>query len=411
MPRSKMNDSGCNNTCITICIAYNNNNQGLITKVQSLMSNLEPVFSYKNSRGKFYALDFRCRGHRVRVRGFVSSKEAATIAETIRIKILTDSYDPSELRNSRSNNKVTYNDVFIRCLRTSKAKQSTLTKLEGEYSAQIEERFSARKINSITGREISVFLNEKLEILSSGYVRNLYSNFLWVFKKANDLRIINEIPEFAAPKVKASRKRAFLKMEECKSLLVKAYSQPEVYWSEITHAIHFLILTGMRIGELRALRASDIDVEKGTILIERRLYNGVIDDPKNGKKQYIPLHPQLVEVFQRQKKISEEIRKSKGSDREELFLSRRSGNPLSHNGIANKVKALAVEVLGSDEGITSHCFRRSLSQHLIESGLDITSVSSMLRNTKQVMLKSYTQSNLSKLAEDFSSLEMTGSIN
>ena len=114
----------------------------------------------------------------MRVRGFVSSKEAATIAETIRIKILTDSYDPSELRNSRSNNKVTYNDVFIRCLRTSKAKQSTLTKLEGEYSAQIEERFSARKINSITGREISVFLNEKLEILSSGYVRNLYSNFL-----------------------------------------------------------------------------------------------------------------------------------------------------------------------------------------------------------------------------------------
>jgi integrase len=55
--------------------------------------------------------------------------------------------------------------------------------------------------------------------------------------------------------------------------------------------------TGMRPGELMALEWSDIDFEAKRIYVQRRLYQGVIDRPKNGKPKTIALPPPASEAL------------------------------------------------------------------------------------------------------------------
>ena len=76
------------------------------------MSNSDPIFSYKNSRGKFYGLDFRLRNHRIRQRGFYSEKEARLVMESIRTAILLGSYDPYKTKMNREGIKLSLSDLF-----------------------------------------------------------------------------------------------------------------------------------------------------------------------------------------------------------------------------------------------------------------------------------------------------------
>jgi integrase len=56
--------------------------------------------------------------------------------------------------------------------------------------------------------------------------------------------------------------------------------------------------SGMRPGELMALEWGDIDFEANRIYVQRRLYQGVVDLPKNGKAKTIALTPPAKEVLE-----------------------------------------------------------------------------------------------------------------
>jgi hypothetical protein len=50
-------------------------------------------------------------------------------------------------------------------------------------------------------------------------------------------------------------------------------------------------LTGMRPGELYALRWGDVDLDRNRVTVSRRLYRGELDTPKNGRTKTIALPP------------------------------------------------------------------------------------------------------------------------
>jgi integrase len=50
-------------------------------------------------------------------------------------------------------------------------------------------------------------------------------------------------------------------------------------------------LTGMRPGEMYALRWSDVDLDRNRVTVSRRVYRGVMDTPKNGRTKVIALPP------------------------------------------------------------------------------------------------------------------------
>jgi site-specific recombinase XerD len=158
------------------------------------------------------------------------------------------------------------------------------------------------------------------------------------------------------------------------------------------------------------MRLEDIDFQTKKITISRRIYNGNFGSPKNGKIQSIPLHRELEEVIQKQLKLNDQIKKTskwKKYNHIELFLSTHSGKRVSKHLFRTRLKSLSEIVLGSNEGVSPHTLRRSLSDYLIQSGMNISQVSGMLRNTSVVMLKHYSRQDIDVLSEAFNTMNIS----
>lgn len=69
--------------------------------------------------------------------------------------------------------------------------------------------------------------------------------------------------------------------------------KPESYPTYLT-----AVRTGVRRGELIALRRSDIDFENRLIHVQRSLSRGVLKPPKNGKTRLVDMSAQLAAVLQ-----------------------------------------------------------------------------------------------------------------
>lgn len=61
-----------------------------------------------------------------------------------------------------------------------------------------------------------------------------------------------------------------------------------------------LLYTGMRLGELRALRWGEVDLNARTILVSRNVSAGEEVSPKGGRSRWVPLPARAVEVLRRQ---------------------------------------------------------------------------------------------------------------
>jgi integrase len=62
--------------------------------------------------------------------------------------------------------------------------------------------------------------------------------------------------------------------------------------------VWLLVLTGLRIGELLALRWRDIDLEAGLLRLSRTLYEGHFDEPKtDDSNRTVPLSAKGIEIL------------------------------------------------------------------------------------------------------------------
>ena len=71
-------------------------------------------------------------------------------------------------------------------------------------------------------------------------------------------------------------------------------------YDRIMFMVEVLLYTGMRIGEVLALKYSDI--KDGHIHVERQIYTGEIKPPKFGSSRIIPMHDVLLEDYEIHKK-------------------------------------------------------------------------------------------------------------
>jgi integrase len=377
------------------------------------MSGKNNIKKYQKSGDTYYLIDFHLRGFRVRQRGFISKPEAQMVLGKIRAEILLGTYNPSEYRSKRRQSSMTFEELVISWLKGCKSvKDSTKGNYRYTYNARMKKDFSKKKLNEITGKYINRFLERMLVDYSAGYAGIVYTLLRSILGWAEKMDYISTAPKFCAPRNKHPKQKRFLSMEDIKKMINHAYSNPNDYELEWINMFRFAVLSGVRIGELRALRAEDIDKEKNQLTIARRIYRGSFNTPKNGKIQSIPIHPELLEVIESQINLNTEIMRTdkyKKHNQLELFLSSHSGKRVSEGYFVKRLKQCALEALGSNNGISPHTLRRSLSDYLIESGLNINQVSGMLRNTNVVMLRHYSRQSLDSLTADFNTMEISGS--
>ncbi len=180
------------------------------------------------------------------------------------------------------------------------------------------------------------------------------------------------------PKVKRPLPRA-ISQEDIERLL-DAPAQVEGPTGLRDQAIlELLYATGMRVGELAALRVEDVDLERNVVRCRG----------KGNKEREIPIH----EVAAQKLLTYLEHGRPKLADGKKpspaLFLNYR-GHPLSRQGIWLIIKKYA-KMAGIQAKVTPHVLRHSVATHLLRQGANLREVQELLGHSNLTTTQRYTR--------------------
>jgi len=142
--------------------------------------------------------------------------------------------------------------------------------------------------------------------------------------------------------------------------------------------IEVLYATGLRVSELVALRAGDLNLEEG--------YLTCIG--KGDKQRMVPLGHQAADWVRRYIRDGRPALLRKKTS-PWLFVNARDGGPLSRVGFWKVLKAYGVKA-GLSRDLSPHVLRHSFATHLLERGADLRMIQVMLGHADLSTTQIYT---------------------
>jgi integrase len=122
-----------------------------------------------------------------------------------------------------------------------------------------------------------------------------------------------------------------------------------------------LVFTGLRIGELLALRWRNVDLEHGVLRVMQTVYEGHFDEPKTQRsKRSVPLGAKSIEILA--------ARKPADVNPEALAFATRTGTPFERHNLVNKQLKPTCKRLGL-VGVSWHWLRHA-NATLLDAVLD-----------------------------------------
>ncbi len=237
--------------------------------------------------------------------------------------------------------------------------------------------FGKRKIDSIKASELTLWQNELLKTLSNKTVINVRIVFNGIFEDALKDEIISKNPFLIikAPSniaknenVPFSKDEIFQILESC-SLKIRAF-----------FAIGFF--TGMRTGEITALKWSDIDFNKKIISVKRSRNKGIETTPKTKSSiRNVEILDVLLPYLENHLQFK--------TDSEYVFLAR-GNNPFNSS---NKISTIYWKKVLKELNIpyrNLYQMRHTFASLMIASGEDILWVANMLgHKNSNITLSTY----------------------
>ncbi|MEO5509894.1 MAG: site-specific tyrosine recombinase XerD [Longimicrobiales bacterium] len=149
------------------------------------------------------------------------------------------------------------------------------------------------------------------------------------------------------------------------------------YWRDRA-LLEFIYASGVRVGELIALKVRNVDIPEGLAVVEG----------KGNKERVVPVGRsalQALVVYLR------EIRPGmlRGRDTEGVVFLNARGEPLTRMG-AWKILRKHVTRAGIKSRVTPHTLRHSFATHLLEGGADLAAVQEMLGHADIATTQIYT---------------------
>ncbi len=249
------------------------------------------------------------------------------------------------------------------------------------------------RLDKITGRHIQQFINDLLlngknmrtgEPLSRKTVVHHLSFISDVLSYAVKMDVLNDNPcrKVAVPKGEKKEKNIYT-LEELEQLLTLLETAPLKYRLFFT----LLLYTGFRRGEMMGLEWKDIDFENNVISVrrtsnytkERGIYT---DTTKTKRSQRSGKYPQLVfDLLKSYKSEQEEERRKLGSkwiESDRIFVQA-DGRPMNNNSPYLWLYRFCER--NNMRFCDLHSFRHAHASILIQSGVDVATVSADLGHT------------------------------
>ena len=372
------------------------------------MNSTDIIKRYTRGDRQYYRVDFSFRGNRVRLRGFISYQEANLVAVKIRTEILTGTYDAVKYKK-RGKSSISISDfyeaVYVKTdrrikARTEKAYRSVLV-------AQVIPRLGHKSLDELKDSDVQdAYRQLELEGLSVSLMSMFKSGLMSLYKTAVMTGTLLVLPKFSNPTGKRPS-TAVINLRDIRKMI--KYAQDAGRYSQANiNLLKFLLYTGTRISEARAIRLIDIDVDMMEITICRSFYEGIASTPKNGKIEKIPLHPELLPVIMNQVEINKSLELYDTPASQGCIFRNQSGAVITNQSFWRFIKKLAEKALGTSEGISAHSIRKALGSYLVSAGVPVDEVAALLRHDVAVLLKHYNKANQAQFRNTFEGLDLMG---
>ena len=341
----------------------------------------------KDLRGRKLPKGIRQRGKtfegRVTTNGKTHSVRGKTVTET--------EQKLTELRYKLSrgifaeNTRATFDEWFHIWLdeyRKLRIKIGTYETYRQFYKSLIFQNLGSIPLCSIRSTDIQILINHLAE---KGYA---YSTIKIVFSLINSsLRQAmyngmlerNPAASVQLPRRKLPEQRRALTKEQQK--IFSEFSKE----SKLYEFFAVLLRTGLRNGELRGLKFSDIDLDKNVLHVRRTIKyldgRGYFEDtPKtNSSLRDIPLTPDIIRLLYSKKDIS--------SPADHIFKGKNS-SPLGRDLVQTELNSIIKNINSHGyefEHITPHVFRHTFATRAIEAGMSPQVLKTILGHSSLAM--------------------------
>lgn len=220
--------------------------------------------------------------------------------------------------------------------------------------------FKGTPINVITNLDIEKFKALKAR---EGLSNKSINNYLAVLRKllvtAEDWNLLEKVPKIKLLKVMPC-KTDYLSFKECDELT----SSADGIWRDM---ILFVIKTGLRFGEMVALKWEDIDFKNGQVIVRHSI---VIDIPqdstKSNKIRYVPIIEEVkLMLIERKKKTAKEY-----------VFCQNDGHFLKRERCRRQL--LKICERAGIRRIGWHTLRHTFASHLAEKGISPIAIKELL---------------------------------
>jgi integrase len=282
-------------------------------------------------------------------------------------------------------------DFFDEYIEAADIRDNTRTNYRESFNRYVKPVLGKTSLKDITPRKVQNLFTPLKKTLAPSTVKLAHSVLRSCLQHALDLKLIRTNP---AVGTKLARRRdadiRFLQGEELTEFLEVIKGNP------YQPLFEFLLSSGCRPGEGRALQWGDLDFKKNSVTIERTVSDKKpwnFQPPKTSKgRRVVGLPEQTMKMLALHKREQEEraIEEPRGWNEFDLVFPSETGEPLDRRNLSSRYLKPALKQVGDklypkkDEphkrllGVNMYSLRHTHGTKLVETGVSIKLVSERL---------------------------------